>query len=319
MKDECLICGAPLVYLDHDEMMECALCHKKEPSKCRCEKGHYVCSECHTKGIDSIFSICLAEISSDPIAILNRLMALPFCHMHGPEHHILVGASLLTAYKNAGGKLDLERALLEMQSRGRQVPGGACGFWGACGAGVSTGMFVSIVTGSTPLAGKEWGLSNRMTAAALNKIGEIGGPRCCKRDSYTALLAAVDFAEVELGVRMTPSRPLCTYSAKNNQCLGVKCPYSEAHAERMKTLHKGSFKNRKALENSERCGCFYCKRIYSPNEIERWLSEGDGTALCPHCGIDSVIAENEEVILDETLLDAMHRYWFCAWNHSAQI
>lgn len=29
---------------------------------------------------------------------------------------------------------------------------GACGFWGACGAGISAGMFVSIVTGSTPPA-----------------------------------------------------------------------------------------------------------------------------------------------------------------------
>lgn len=30
MKDECLICGAPLKYLENDELMECAICHKKE-------------------------------------------------------------------------------------------------------------------------------------------------------------------------------------------------------------------------------------------------------------------------------------------------
>jgi hypothetical protein len=29
------------------------------------------------------------------------LMAMPFCHMHGPEHHVMVGAALLTAYHNA--------------------------------------------------------------------------------------------------------------------------------------------------------------------------------------------------------------------------
>ena len=57
--------------------------------------------------------------------------------MHGPEHHIMVGAALLTAYKNAGGEIDLQQALVEMMSRGRSVPGGACGFWGACGAGIS--------------------------------------------------------------------------------------------------------------------------------------------------------------------------------------
>ena len=26
------------------------------------------------------------------------MMAQPFCHMHGPEHHIMVGMALLTAY-----------------------------------------------------------------------------------------------------------------------------------------------------------------------------------------------------------------------------
>ena len=42
--EECLICGAPLEYLEQDTLMECVLCHKKEPSKTRCVEGHYVCS-----------------------------------------------------------------------------------------------------------------------------------------------------------------------------------------------------------------------------------------------------------------------------------
>ena len=91
--------------------------------------GHYVCNECHTKGIDSIFGVCLTETSKNPVEILNKMMNLPFCHMHGPEHHIVVGAALLTAYKNAGGDIDLSKALTEMKNRGQSVPGGACGFW----------------------------------------------------------------------------------------------------------------------------------------------------------------------------------------------
>ncbi len=35
MKDECLICKAPLEYLETDELMECAICHRKENSKPR--------------------------------------------------------------------------------------------------------------------------------------------------------------------------------------------------------------------------------------------------------------------------------------------
>ena len=97
--------------------MECALCHKREQSNTRCTAGHYVCNECHTKGIDAIVGTCLASKSKDPIVILESMMGQDFCHMHGPEHHIMVGAALLTAYHNAGGELDLRRALLDMLTR----------------------------------------------------------------------------------------------------------------------------------------------------------------------------------------------------------
>lgn len=231
MREECLVCKAPLEYLTADEEMTCAICHKKERSKTRCVRGHYVCSDCHTAGMDRIFGLCLAETSKDPIEILRKMMDLPFCHMHGPEHHVMVGAALLTAYRNAGGALELEPALQEMYSRGKAVPGGACGFWGACGAGVSTGQFMAIVTGSTPLAEEPWGLSNRMTARALDSIGRIGGPRCCKRDSYLAILAAVELVREKLGVAMVPTRPVCTHRAKNAQCIGARCPFAPEQEE----------------------------------------------------------------------------------------
>ena len=225
MAEECLICKAPLRYLTRDEMMECAVCHKTEASKTRCVNGHFVCSECHTQGMDSIFGICLEETSCDPIAILEKLMAMPFCHMHGPEHHVMVGAALLTAYKNAGGEVNLEKALHEIYRRGKAVPGGACGFWGACGAGVSAGQFVAIITNSTPLSERAWSLSNQMTAKALDSIGKNGGPRCCKRDSYLAILAAVQFVAEHLGVSMSKTMPVCSRSAQNRQCIENRCPF----------------------------------------------------------------------------------------------
>ena len=147
--------------------------------------------------------------------------------MHGPEHHILVGAALLAAYKNAGGKVDsFEDALEEMRHRGSEYPGGACGMWGCCGAAVSTGIFMSIILKATPLTGKSWGRANRMTARALEAIGEAGGPRCCKRDSFKAVTEAVNFVEKELGVKMElPEKICCTFSDENAQCLKAKCPY----------------------------------------------------------------------------------------------
>lgn len=225
MNEECLICKAPLEYLNEDITMECAICHSQESSKTRCVNGHYVCNECHSKGIDKIVSVCLNETSKDPIAILEKMMSMDFCHMHGPEHHIMVGAALLAAYKNAGGNIELSKALLEMYNRGKSVPGGVCGFWGACGAGISTGMYVSIITNATPLSQKSWGLSNLMTSRALKEIGENGGPRCCKRDSYLAIMEAVKFTKEHFGIEMGLTPVVCSRSHLNNQCLKTECPF----------------------------------------------------------------------------------------------
>ena len=229
MKEECLICKAPLEYLAADEVMECAICHKRENSKTRCIHGHYVCNECHTAGMDAIIGLCLQETGKDPVAILEKMMAMPFCHMHGPEHHVMVGAALLTAYKNAGGDIDLAPALAEMMNRGKSVPGGACGFWGACGAGVSTGMFVAIISRSTPLSQEPFALCHNMTANSLAAIGAVGGPRCCKRDSYLSLLAAVDFVKAHFGVEMEKPEVVCTRAAQNNQCIGKRCPFTRVN------------------------------------------------------------------------------------------
>ena len=72
MKEECLICEAPLEYLETDEIMECMVCHKKEKSKTRCVKGHYVCNDCHTRGVDSIIRLCLDETSKNPVEIITK-------------------------------------------------------------------------------------------------------------------------------------------------------------------------------------------------------------------------------------------------------
>lgn len=225
MTEECIICKAPLEYLNEDVLMECSICLKKEMSKTRCIEGHYVCNECHTKGIDAIVVSCMKEDSCDPIKIVRKMMDMEFCHMHGPEHHIMVGCALLTAYKNSGGEVDLPVALKEMISRGRKVPGGACGFWGACGAAVSTGMFISIITGSTPLSEEAWGHSNLMTSRSLHRLGKIGGPRCCKRNSYTSIREAVEYAYEITGIRMELSDIICSHTDSNRQCIGSRCPF----------------------------------------------------------------------------------------------
>ena len=171
----------------------------------------------------------MKETSKNPFDIIEKMMEQPFCHMHGPEHHVMVGAALLTAYKNAGGDIELRHALDEMMNRGKSVPGGACGFWGACGAGISAGMFVSIITQSTPLAVEPFGLSHLMTSKALGEIGAVGGPRCCKRDSYLSILAAIEFVKEHLGIEMEKTEIVCRHFAQNNQCIGKRCPFARVN------------------------------------------------------------------------------------------
>ena len=82
------------------------------------------------------------------------------------------------------------------------------------------------MTGTTPLSGKTWGLANQATAAALQEIGSLGGPRCCKRNSFTAIRAGAAFVKEHLGVEMElPEEIVCHYYGNNRQCIREKCPY----------------------------------------------------------------------------------------------
>lgn len=223
----CLLCGAELEYFQTPRKMNCAYCGKEYKTVTACKAGHFICDACHMEqGVALILEQCKHTTSKNPIAIMQQIMAQPQIYMHGPEHHVLVGAALLSAYAHSGGKIDLQVALLEMARRGKQIPGGACGYWGCCGAGVSTGIFVSLITEATPLHTKEWGLANQMTARALKAIGELGGPRCCKRDSFTAVKEAVKFVHENFAIDMElPERIFCGFSKFNEQCKKTDCPY----------------------------------------------------------------------------------------------
>ena len=95
-------------------------------------------------------------------------MSQPFCHMHGPEHRVWVGAAQSSAYNNAlpddSLRLNLPSALAEAMSHGQQVPEGACG------TAISTGIFVSVITRNTPFITDTWLLCNLLTAKALEQV-----------------------------------------------------------------------------------------------------------------------------------------------------
>ena len=139
---------------------------------------------------------------------------------------MLDGAALLTAFYNAGGNIDLQNSLNELMKRGLQMPGATCGMWGVCGAVSSMGAAFSIIDGTGPLSTDDsWGKHMEFTSSALYSLSQVGGPRCCKRDSYLAIIEAVKFTEEKLGVKMELGEIKCSRSDMNNQCIKMKCPF----------------------------------------------------------------------------------------------
>jgi len=76
-----------------------------------------------------------------------------------------------------------------------------------------------------------------------------------------------------------------------------------------KDAHKHSSKHRAEVLASTSAACFYCGRSFPPSSIEEWVDDNE-TALCPHCGIDSVIGDASGVHLGESFLYLMNEYWF---------
>ncbi len=166
------------------------------------------------------------ETGTDPSVIFRTMAAKDYISVHGPEHHILDGACLLTAFHNAGGGIDLNNALEKLMREGLRMPGAMCGLWGVCGAVTSIGAALSIIDGTGPLSEDgSWGRHMAFTSDALRSLGEINGPRCCKRDALIAFEHAVDYINAHYPLTLGFTKRKCEFTARNPQCIRNRCPY----------------------------------------------------------------------------------------------
>ena len=138
------------------------------------------------------------EQGTNPVTIFRNIAAKDYVSMHGPEHHILDGASLLVAYKNAGGNIDIDVALDKLMSEGLRMPGAMCGTWGD---------------------------HMQYTSAAIGELGTINGPRCCKRDAMIAFKNGIEYVNSHYGMALQYEHRQCEYSDMNAQCIGERCPF----------------------------------------------------------------------------------------------
>ena len=86
-------------------------------------------------------------------------------------------------------------------------------------------------------------------------------------------------------------------------------PESQFSIDDVTRAHGHSSEHRPELLRSRVCGCFYCLKVFNPENIDEWVDE-EQTALCPSCGIDSVIGEASGFPITRAFLTAMKARWF---------
>lgn len=98
----------------------------------------------------------------------------------------------------------------------------------------------------------------------------------------------------------------------NNFCVTIYLINIDERVE-MSYLRKTMY-NKDELTHSEKCGCMYCGTIFNPNEITKWTDENN-TAICPYCGVDSVIADSDDINLNPEFLKKLHKEYFRGINN----
>jgi hypothetical protein len=80
----------------------------------------------------------------------------------------------------------------------------------------------------------------------------------------------------------------------------------------LKAAHAHCMANEAELLRSSICGCFDCVETFAPTAVTEWVDDKNGrTALCPKCGIDSVLGDASGYpVAAAEFLNAMNKRWF---------
>jgi hypothetical protein len=231
-KDKCLICGKSLNYATSPEQykdLQCEFCKKSFNTNVFCEDGHYVCDSCHSKNaIQIIEDFCEITEIKDPFKLVNIIMQHPKFNMYGPEHHVLTSAVILTALRNnkiikPNGEEISSFDIKEAIRRASKIPGGWCGFYGSCGAGMGSGVAISIFTGANPSTNYPRSLANEITSRSLAKIAD-NLEHCCKRSIRLSIIETLKFLEEKFNIKLEYKPEKCPFSELNDKCEKIHCP-----------------------------------------------------------------------------------------------
>lgn len=222
---DCMKCGSPLTYLDKEQQTKCVFCGKTALANVLCEKGHFICDACHSlEAVDVITHICLETSKTDMVELFKEIRCHAAVPINGPEHHYMVPAIILAAYRNRGGDVTTDMIHTAIK-RGKQVSGGYCGFMGVCGAAIGVGIAFSIILEANPVTPIERKTVQTITQKVLAEISKMEAARCCQRDAWIALTTAATLSNQYLPIPLEADDALiCRQQSKNRECAKELCP-----------------------------------------------------------------------------------------------
>ena len=160
-----MVCGSPLVYEREPQDRHCEFCGMVFQSNASCEKGHFVCDQCHAQdAVEVIRHICLQTGETDMVRLFERIRSHPSVALHGPEYHAMIPGIVLCTYRNLGGGIS-DKLIETGISRGKSIAGGFCGFMGVCGAAVGVGIAFSLILDANPVKAEERSAVQSVTQA----------------------------------------------------------------------------------------------------------------------------------------------------------
>lgn len=222
---DCMVCGAPLVYLRADREETCAFCGANGNANATCEEGHFVCDICHAAGALAVIGhLCATTDKTDMIALMQMIRRHPSVPMHGPEHHGLVPGVILATYRNLGGAVTREMLDTGIR-RGARIMGGACAFAGNCGAASGVAVAFSLLLDANPLTPEPRQRVMQINIEIASAIATVRAARCCQRDVWIALTKAAELSSEWLPIPLRAETPVrCRQFPMNQDCLVRECP-----------------------------------------------------------------------------------------------
>ncbi len=221
----CMACGEPLLYVETEVELSCHYCGKVAKTNAYCQGQHFVCDQCHSADALAVLEhLCAEATETDLLELLQRFRRHPAIPVNGPEHHALVPAIIVTAYRNSGGRITddlIENAI----RRGAQVIGGSCAFTGICGAATGVGIAFSLLLQANPVKPQQRQIVQQVTQQVLKDIAELEAARCCQRDCWLGLKKAAELSAEYLPLTLTADTVIgCSQRSQNKECIGRACP-----------------------------------------------------------------------------------------------